>query len=122
VDTTTAARRWADVWRRGWATLDPSFAAELYAPGATFVSQPFRPVEDPGTFIGRAFAEEEWVDPWFGEPIVEDGRAAVEWYARMREDGRDVTISGVSLLRFDTDGRCIEQRDTWAIVDGLVDR
>ena len=32
------------------------------------------------------------------------------------------TISGVSLLRFDTDGRCIEQRDTWAIVDGLLER
>lgn len=122
MDTATAARRWVDAWRRGWAALDPGFASELYAPGATFVSQPFRAAEEPGGFIGRAFAEEDWADPWFGEPIVEGSRAAVEWYARMREDGRDVTISGVSLLRFDADGRCIEQRDTWAIADGLVDR
>jgi hypothetical protein len=122
VETANAARRWADAWRRGWATLDPSFASELYAPGARFVSQPFRPAEEPVVFIERAFAEEEWADPWFGEPIVEGDRAAVEWYARMREDGRDVTISGVSLLRFDSDGRCIEQRDTWAIADGLVER
>ncbi len=122
MDTGTAAKRWADAWSRGWATLDPSFASELYAPAAAFVPQPFRPAEDPVAFVSRAFAEEEWADPWFGEPIVEDDRAAVEWYARMNEDGRDVTISGVSLLRFDTDGRCVEQRDTWVIVDGLVER
>jgi SnoaL-like domain len=122
METATAARRWADAWRHGWATLDPSFTAELYAPGATFVSQAFRAREDPAAYVRREFAEEEWADPWFGEPIVEGDRAAVEWYARMREDGRDVTISGVSLLRFDNDGRCIEQRDTWAIVDGLLER
>jgi hypothetical protein len=122
VDTATAARRWAEVWRRSWAELEPEALGSLYASGAVFVSHPFRDAEQPADYVRNTFAEEDWADPWFGEPIVSGDRAAVEWYAKMREDGRDVTIAGVSLLRFDPDGLCVEQRDTWAIVDGLVDR
>jgi hypothetical protein len=33
-----------------------------------------------------------------------------------------VTLAGTSLLRFRDDGRCIEQRDAWAVEDGRIER
>ena len=53
---------------------------------------------------------------------MDGDRAAVEWWAFVRENGRDVTLAGTSLLRFDGDGRCVEQRDAWAVADGRVER
>ena len=122
VDTATAAQRWLDVWRRGWSELDPEPVAALYADRALFVTHPFRDPESPGDYIRRAFAEEDWAEPWFGEPIVDGDRAAVEWFANTREDGLDITLSGISLLRFDDEGRCVEQRDTWVVEEGLRER
>ena len=39
-----------------------------------------------------------------------------------REGGVDVTLAGISLLRFDERGLVVEQRDVWAVTDGRVDR
>ena len=51
----------------------------------------------------------------FGPPIVDGDRAAVEWSAEtMLKDGGTEKLAGVSLLRFDTDGLVVEQRDFWA--------
>ena len=51
----------------------------------------------------------------FSEPIVAAGdRAVVEWWAFVRADGEEQTLASVSLLRFDADGLCVEQRDYWA--------
>jgi SnoaL-like domain len=122
VETTAAARRWVETWRRGWANLDPAPVVALYADDAMFHSQALRPSEPPAEYVRREFAEEDRAEPWFGEPIVDGDRAAVEWYAFVREDGLDLTLSGVSLLRFDAEGRCVEQRDTWAVEEGRVER
>jgi SnoaL-like domain len=122
VDTREAARRWAETWRRGWEALDPEEIVELYADDCLFLSYPFRAPEPPHEYVRRALAEADWAKPWFGEPVVEDDRAAVEWWAASSEEGREITLAGVSLLRFDRDGRCIEQRDTWALEEGRVER
>ena len=45
-----------------------------------------------------------------------------EWRAHVRENGKEVTIAGTSLLRFRGDGLCVEQRDAWAVEDGRVER
>ncbi len=122
MDTSAAARRWVDVWRKGWAELEPDPVVALYAEGAFFLAQPFREPEPVAEYVRREFAEEDQPEPWFGEPIVDGDRAAVEWHAHVREDGLDVTLAGVSLLRFDGEGRCVEQRDTWAVETGRVRR
>jgi hypothetical protein len=122
VDTEEAVRRWVDGWLRGWQTLDPRPIVALYADNCLFLSAPFREHESPRAYVERALAEEEWAEPWFGEPLVDGDRAAVEWWTFMRENGRDVTLAGTSLLRFDQDGRCVEQRDAWAMTDGRVER
>jgi len=122
VETAEAVRRWIDGWTRGWRALDPEPVAALYADDCFFLSHPFREHEPPRVYATRALGEEESAEPWFGEPLVDGDRAAVEWRAFVRENGRDVTLAGTSLLRFREDGQCVEQRDAWAVTEGRVDR
>ena len=111
-----------DGWLRGWRALDPEPIVELYADECFFLSHPFREPQPPREYVEWALAEEDWAEPWFGEPVVHGDRAAVEWRAFVREIGRDVTLAGTSLLRFREDGHCVEQRDAWAVADGRVER
>ena len=122
MDTEQAVRRWIDGWLNGWRALDAEPIVALYADDCFFLSHPFREHEPPQDFVLRAFSEEELAEPWFGEPIIDGQRAAVEWRAYVRENGRDVTIAGTSLLRFREDGQCFEQRDAWAVEDGRIER
>jgi ketosteroid isomerase-like protein len=122
VDTEQAVRQWIDGWLNGWRALDPEPIVAVYADDCFFLSHPFREHERPMDFVVRAFSEEESAEPWFGEPIVDGERAAVEWHAYVRESGRDVTLAGTSLLRFREDGQCVEQRDAWAVEDGRIER
>jgi hypothetical protein len=122
VDTREAARRWAREWCRGWIEHDPDRIAALYAPQALFLSAPFRAPQDPRAYAVQAFGEEDAADPCFGEPLVDGDRAAVEWRATIRHEGKDFTLSGISLLRFADDGSCIEQRDARQMQEGIHPR
>ena len=53
---------------------------------------------------------------------MDGDRAAVEWWTFAREGGEDVTLAGISLLRFDAQGLVVEQRDAWAVTEGRVER
>jgi hypothetical protein len=57
--------------------------------------------------------EEEDPRVWIGEPIVDGDRAAIAWWASLREEGRDATLAGVSIVRFGTGGLVEEQWDAW---------
>jgi len=60
------------------------------------------------------FAEEESAETQFGTPIVDGDQAAVPWSALTRlNDGRTEDLRGLSLLRFNTDGLIVEERDYW---------
>lgn len=116
MDTRAAAERWREVWARGWRGQQADEIVLLYAPGAYFQSHPFRDPVEPADYIVPTLAEEEAAECAFGEPIVEDDRAAVEWSAQTRlKDGE--MLAGVSLLRFDEEGLVLEQRDFWAGAD-----
>ena len=65
-----------------------------------------------------AFGDESEVRAWFGEPIGPGDRAAVQWWAALREAGEEVTLVGSSALRFDGDGLVTEQHDTWHMNPG----
>lgn len=115
MDTRQAAIRWRDVWQRAWVALATDDIVDLYAEKAIIQSQPFRPPQKPREYLGPTLAEEESVSCHFGEPIVDGERAAVEWYAEtVLRDGKTERLAGVSILRFDTEGRVVDQRDVFA--------
>lgn len=119
--TEDAARRWAEAWRQGWETLDADRIVACYAEDARLSTEPFREpyrgavgVRD---YVTTVFAEEDEPRVWVAEPIVEGDRAAIAWWASLREDGADATLAGTSLLRFDHDGLVVDQWDAWNRID-----
>ncbi|HEX6129572.1 MAG TPA: nuclear transport factor 2 family protein [Candidatus Limnocylindria bacterium] len=122
MDVRAAAARWADTWQRAWEALDVEAVVALYAGDAVFSSHPFRTQyrgsDGVREYVAGAFADERGVRAWFGTPIVDGDRAAVEWWASLVEEGREITLAGTSVLRFGRDGLVIEQRDTWNQADG----
>ena len=126
IDVTTeqGVRAWVEAWQDGWARHDPAVIAARYAEDCRFRSAPFRPLEHgrsaPLAYATRSFGEERSARFTFGEPIVgADGRAAVEYRAVITaQDGSDLTIHGVSLLRVGPGGLIDEHRDTWTELEG----
>ncbi len=119
VDVAAAARRWAETWERSWRTKDAELLAPLYADEVTFRSHPFREPQHPLEYATWAYSEEEG-DPevWLGEPLVDGDRASVEWWAVVFENSELVSLAGASYLRFDEDGRVVDQHDYWGTAQG----
>ena len=93
--------------------------APLYARDAIFRSHPFRDPQPPLDYARWAYAEEEGdAEVWMGEPLVAGDRAVVEWWAVVIENGELVSLAGTSLLRFDDEGRVVEQHDYWGSAPG----
>lgn len=120
-ETNGAARRWADAWKRGWESLDPEPILALYAPDALLSTEPFRQPyrghDGVREYVTRVLGEEEDPQVWVSVPIVQGDRAAVSWWASLREEGADTTLAGTSVLRFDAEGLVIEQWDAWNTLD-----
>ena len=112
-----AALAWADAWQRGWVALDPEPILERYAANALLSTEPFREpyrgIDGVRAYVTRVLGEEEAPRVWVSVPIVEGDRAAVSWWASLREEGAETTLAGTSVLRFDADGLVIEQWDAW---------
>jgi SnoaL-like domain len=121
-DIRAAAARWARTWTEAWEALEVEPIVALYAPDATFSSEPFREAyRGPAgvrEYVTRAFGEEESPRVWVSEPIVDGDRASISWWAALREDDADATLAGTSVLRFDAAGLVIEQWDAWNGLDG----
>ncbi len=121
-DIRAAAARWARTWTEAWEALEVEPIVALYAPDATFSTEPFREAfRGPAgvrEYVTRAFGEEESPRVWISEPIVDGDRASISWWAALREDDADATLAGTSVLRFDAAGLVIEQWDAWNGLDG----
>jgi ketosteroid isomerase-like protein len=109
---------YADAWRRG----DDEVVAELFTEDAIYRSSPFR-----SPTVGRDAIREYWrtatatqedLELEFGQPVVHGNRVVVEWWARMRDQGQDITLPGCLLLRFASGGRCEELREYWHLEQG----
>ena len=87
-----------------------------------FYSHPFRDRQAPREYVEWAFGEQAEAECRFGEPVVAGDRAAIDWWAVITsKDGSTESLAGTSLLRFDADGRVVEQRDVWALEPGRRD-
>jgi ketosteroid isomerase-like protein len=121
MDVIDAARRWAGVWERAWAAKDIEAIVALYSDSVRYralvLREPELGVAGVRAYLQRTFGEEEAIDCHFGEPLVGGDRAAVEWWSSWTEGGQDLTLAGVTILRFDTDGMVVDHRDYWNQVD-----
>ena len=116
-----AARRWAATWERAWPAKDVEAITALYADSVLYralvLREPERGVEGVRAYLQREFAVEQNIECRFGEPFACGNRAAVEWWASWSEADEDLTLAGVTLLRFDDDGQIVDHRDYWNQVD-----
>lgn len=112
------ARAWVEGYTEGWRTFDAERIAALYAEDAVYRSHPFREPEDVLEYTRRNFEAESELEFAFGEPVAAGDRAAVEYWAALSEDGEELTLAGVTLLRFREDGLVVEHRDYWALQPG----
>jgi hypothetical protein len=114
--------RWAERYARAWRAFDAEAAAALYAAEAVVRTAPLRDATRGRAavleYTRRVFGEESEHEVWFGEPVEEGDRAAVEWWATYLEDEREVTLSGCSMIRFGPDGLVVESRDYWHEEEG----
>ena len=120
-----AARRWKRTWEDGWPRKDVEGIASLYASEGTYRALMFRKpelgIDGVRDYLRRNFDVEDDIACWFGEPIVTDDRAAVEWWASWIENSERLTMAGTTVLRFDAYGQVIDHRDYWNQVDGRVE-
>lgn len=125
VDAESAAKAWVEAWTSGWREHDVERIVSLYANNATHYSAPFRePKHGPEgvrEYVEWAFTEEDEVEPRFGEPVVSGNRVAVEYWAVITFQGKEQTLAGTALIRFDQDGKVVEQRDYWHIEESRKD-
>jgi hypothetical protein len=114
MDAETAAEAWRDAWTRAWRALDADLLGPVYTADTVHRSHPFREPGNPIEYARWALAEEEGEpEVWIGDPIVAGDRAAIEWWAVVTENGKEVSLAGTSVVRFDEHGRAIEQTDYW---------
>ncbi len=122
IDARSAARRWAETWERAWPPRDAAAIADLYADDAAYRGHPLHAPVDGGAraYTAAQFAVEEGIECRFGEPIVDGDRAAIEWWASWIEEGKEITLAGTTVLRFDASGLVVEHLDYWVAGDGRV--
>lgn len=121
MDADAAARRWIEAWTHSWRELNADLLEPLYADDAVHRSHPFRDPGNPVEYARWALAEEEGEpEVWMGDPIVSGDRASIEWWACMVENGKQVSLAGTSIVRFDADGSVVEQSDYWGQDEGRV--
>ena len=112
-----AAARWKRTWETAWPRKDVAAIAGLYSTNALYRALAFRDA-DVGIagvrdYLQRNFDVEIAIECWFGDPIIDGDRAAIEWWGTWIEEGRRLTLAGATMLRFDERGNVVDHRDYW---------
>jgi hypothetical protein len=119
-----AVARWLEGYRLAWVQRDPDAAAALFTPDAVYLEQAFAPA-----YIGRDAIRGYWatvtatqsdIELRYGTPVVEGRKAAIEWWANLRNDGADVTLAGEFMLTFARSGLCSSLREYWFFAEGRL--
>lgn len=120
--TQDEVREWAEAYRVAWENADSEMVASLFAENASYRSNIY---EEPHE--GRAGVVDYWtgvtsaqsdVTVRMGEPVIDDGRADVEFWTTMSIDNAPVTLAGCLLLRFNDNGLCANLREYWNFTEG----
>ena len=79
----------------------------------------FASSEDARAYMRRVVPRPRRPEVWFGKPVEDGDRAAIEWWALLVEpNGEKSTIAGCHVIRFGDDGLVAEARDCWAVEPG----
>jgi hypothetical protein len=122
-DPRVRVQAWMAEYGRAWREADEDAVAELFTETGVYRSAPWR-----APHIGRAEIRRYWreepalhedLDLRFGTPVVDGRRAAVEWWAIIRQGDETITGPGCLVLRFDSEWRCEELREYWRDFAGL---
>jgi uncharacterized protein (TIGR02246 family) len=117
-------RHWIEAYGKAWRDKDADAVAALFTHDALYLSKPTEPPHKGQEGIRRYWRQatrtQRDLDLRFGDPIVAGNRAAVEWWAIMRDPDWGprrpddaVTLPGCLLLRFTPRGLCAELREYW---------
>lgn len=113
----TVASDWIERYAAAWRAADADAAAALFAADASYTSDLFgeglHGRHEIGEYWTQATSSQECLDLRIGTPIVEGDRAAAEWRASFRREGREVELVACLVLRFDRIGLCVELREYW---------
>jgi SnoaL-like domain len=119
-----AVARWLEGYRLAWVRRDPDAAAALFTPDAVYQEQAFEPA-----YVGREAIRRYWatvtatqsdVELRYGTPVVEGCKAAVEWWANLRNRGVEVTLAGEFMLTFARSGLVRSLREYWFFGEGRL--
>lgn len=114
---------WLAAYARAWEEADADLAVSLFTEGAVYRSHPFREphvgAEGIRAYWTGATSTQEDVSVRYGRPVATGDKLAIEWWATLRDEGEEVTLPGILLLRFAPDGRCEELREYWHAEGGL---
>jgi hypothetical protein len=116
-------QRWAEGYERAWRAADADAAAALYADDVIYRSHPFREphrgCDEVLAYTRENFDIERNQQPRFGRPLAQSSSAEIEYWVPMVEEGREVTLVGSVVLRFDPGGLVRESREYWFMEPGL---
>jgi ketosteroid isomerase-like protein len=122
MDDSYWVQEWIEAYGEAWRRGDDAALGDLFTEDAVYRSDPFRPprvgLDSIREYWRDVTSAQEQLDLRFGDPIVVGNRVVVEWWAAMRDDGREVTLPGCLLMRFRPGGRCQELREYWHLVGG----
>src|SRR5437867_3797967 len=117
-----AVNRWIRGYAKAWREKNAKAIASLFTEDAKYYSHPFRAANDGRKGILEytlgALDVEEVYEVRFGRPMAEGSKAAVEYWATMKEKLEDVTLAGFVMLHFGRNGLCKELRDYWILQAG----
>ena len=112
---------WLEAYRRAWERADTPAAVGLFTADARYRSHPLRPAhsghDGVAAYWAEATAGQRDVRVRLGDPVVDGGRVAAEWWTTMVAGGHSVTVAGCLLLTFAGDGRCRDLRECWNLAD-----
>jgi hypothetical protein len=115
---------WLEGYRRAWVRRDPDAAAALFTADAVYQDQAFEPA-----YVGREAIRGYWatvtatqsdVELRYGAAVVARRKAAVEWWANLRNAGAEATLAGEFMLTFARSGLCSSLREYWFFAEGRL--
>ena len=116
---------WLEAYRQAWEEADARAIPGMFTQEATYRAHPLGIAhsghDGVADYWNQATAGQRDVRVRFGDPIVDGGRVAAEWWTVMHADGTPVTLVGCLLLTFAADGRCRALRECWNLTEALVD-